>query len=166
MSNPKGKSSVQLAADLGITQKSAWHLSHRIRRVLEEGCLPNIDGPIEVDETYIGGKERNRHADRSTPERRSRRSGSWTAPAARPSPCPSMRSPRASPRPSCGRAPKPGWRSTPTAPASMTRLPHWAMTITGVIHTIGECVRDGITTNQVENFWLGLKRFYIGTHHW
>ena len=44
VANPKGRSSVQLAADLGITQKSAWHVSHRIRAALSEGALPGFDG--------------------------------------------------------------------------------------------------------------------------
>lgn len=62
VSNPKGRSSVQLAADLGITQKSAWHLAHRIRRALEAGDLPGFVGPVQVDETYVGGRVSNKHA--------------------------------------------------------------------------------------------------------
>ena len=49
---------MQLAADLGVTQKTAWHLAHRIRQALAEGGLPGFDGPVEADETYIGGKAR------------------------------------------------------------------------------------------------------------
>ena len=45
VSNPKGRSSVQLAADLGITQKSAWHVGHRIREGLASGSLPGFEGP-------------------------------------------------------------------------------------------------------------------------
>ena len=52
----KGISSLQLSKELGITQKSAWFLGHRLR----EACgkdLQILSGVVEVDETYIGGKE-------------------------------------------------------------------------------------------------------------
>ena len=60
--NLKDVSSMKLHRDLGITQKTAWHLAHRIRKAWEtdKGLFA---GPVEVDETYIGGKERNKHAD-------------------------------------------------------------------------------------------------------
>lgn len=59
----KGISSVQLALDLGITQKTAWFVLHRVREMLKEKA-PQMLGEnnmVEVDETYIGGNNKNRH---------------------------------------------------------------------------------------------------------
>lgn len=59
----KGISSVQLAIDLGITQKSAWFVLHRVREMLKDKA-PQMLGEnkiVEADEAYIGGKEKNKH---------------------------------------------------------------------------------------------------------
>ena len=61
--NLKGVSSMKLHRDLGITQKSAWHLMHRMRKAYELG-LPLFAGPVEADETYVGGLEKNKHGDK------------------------------------------------------------------------------------------------------
>ena len=58
----KGVASTKLARDLGISQKSAWHLGHRIRAAFANGRDRLMLGPIEVHETYIGGKAKNQHA--------------------------------------------------------------------------------------------------------
>jgi len=59
----KGISSHELGRKLGITQKSAWFLAHRIRKAMEAGGeLPRMKGPVEVDETFVGGKYRNMHS--------------------------------------------------------------------------------------------------------
>jgi len=56
-----GISSCEVARDLGITQKSAWHLMHRVRRAMYTGTIEKLSGHVEVDETFIGGKARNMH---------------------------------------------------------------------------------------------------------
>ncbi len=57
-----GISSCELARDLGVTQKTAWFMEHRIRHAMHPGSLNNkLWGQVEVDETFIGGKARNMH---------------------------------------------------------------------------------------------------------
>lgn len=56
-----GISSCEIARDLGITQKSAWHMAHRIRYALHHGSFEKLSGEVEADETFIGGKARNMH---------------------------------------------------------------------------------------------------------
>jgi transposase-like protein len=65
MASKKGVSSLQLHRMLGIGKKSAWFMAHRIRESLRDTTIPGdqlggIGKPVEIDETYIGGKSRNR----------------------------------------------------------------------------------------------------------
>lgn len=62
----KGCSSVNLAQLTGITQKTAWFVLCRIRETMKDGSPSLLPGPVEVDEAYIGGAERNKHADKRT----------------------------------------------------------------------------------------------------
>src|SRR5438132_228976 len=57
-----GISSYEVARDLGISQKSAWHMMHRIRFALHQGSFEMASGHVGADETFIGGKARNMHA--------------------------------------------------------------------------------------------------------
>jgi transposase-like protein len=57
----KGISSLQLAKEIGITQKSAWFVLHRIREACGGPKLTKLKGIVELDECFIGGKERNKH---------------------------------------------------------------------------------------------------------
>jgi transposase-like protein len=62
-----GVSSYELARDLGVTQKTAWFMLHRIREAMRTGTFLKMGGngsPIEMDETFIGGKPKNMHADK------------------------------------------------------------------------------------------------------
>ena len=61
--NLKGVSSMKLHRDLGITQRSAWFLAHRLREAWKDQGS-QFAGPIEVDETFIGGKEKNKHSNK------------------------------------------------------------------------------------------------------
>lgn len=56
-----GISSYEIHRALGITQKSAWFLLHRIRKAMQTGTFSKLMGNVEVDETFIGGKARNMH---------------------------------------------------------------------------------------------------------
>lgn len=58
----KGISSIQLAEQLQVTQKTAWFLNHRIREMYKETAPEMLTGIIEADETFVGGKNKNRHA--------------------------------------------------------------------------------------------------------
>ena len=62
-----GISSYEVGKAIGVTQRSAWFMMHRIRTAVQESSfvkLPNSGAPVEVDETFIGGKARNMHASR------------------------------------------------------------------------------------------------------
>ena len=174
VANPKGRSSVQLAADLGVTQQTAWHLAHRIRAMLAEGGMPGFAGPVEVDETFIGGKAKNMHA-------KTRRQRIHGRGAADKIPVVGVKD-RATSRVAAVPVHE---VSTATATATATAMvaattrpgadvftdgsrfydPLAAMGFrhARVIHSVGEYVRGNVSTNGVENYWSLLKRAYIGT---
>ncbi|MBI3232932.1 MAG: IS1595 family transposase [Bacteroidetes bacterium] len=60
----KGISSCQLAEDLGVTQKTAWFMTQRIREMFKTGEVKKFETAVEIDETYVGGK--SEHQGRST----------------------------------------------------------------------------------------------------
>ena len=63
-SHKKGISSVQLSKEIDVTQKTAWFMLHRIRKCFGVDHDHKMDGVVEVDETFVGGKNKNRHADK------------------------------------------------------------------------------------------------------
>lgn len=57
----KGMSSIELASFIGVTQKTAWFMTHRIRKAFKQDYKEKFDGEVELDETFVGGKNKNRH---------------------------------------------------------------------------------------------------------
>lgn len=64
LSHKRGVSSCQLARDLGITQKTAWNMLHKIRQYMTKENNHILSGEVEIDETFVGGKNKNRHKDK------------------------------------------------------------------------------------------------------
>ena len=62
----KGVSSCQLSRDLGITQKTAWFILHKVRTLYQQYDSISLEGEVECDEMYLGGREKNKHKSKKT----------------------------------------------------------------------------------------------------
>lgn len=60
----KGTPALQIARDIGVTAKTAWFMIHRIRAAVEDSSPAEFEGTVCADETFVGGKNKNRHADK------------------------------------------------------------------------------------------------------
>lgn len=64
LSHKRGVSSCQLARDLGVTQKTAWNMLHKLRLYMGFKNEDSLNYEVEIDETFVGGKNKNRHKDK------------------------------------------------------------------------------------------------------
>ncbi len=168
--NKKGISSIQLAAQIGATQKTAWFMDHRIRKAMKQN-KGQLFGTIEVDETYVGGRERNKHRNKRTPHTQGRNVKTKT--------------------PVVGLIQRGGEvRANVVKDVKMRTIEQQIVEHVkigskiytddfrsyGKIHKLyphkfvrhgrGEYVRKGgVHSNGAESFWAVFKRGYVGTYH-
>ena len=165
--NLKGISSMKLHRELGITQKSAWHLAHRLREALTETAPASFAGPVEADETFVGGKAKNMHA-----KQRKQLTGRGGADKVAVAGVKDRETKqvRVAVVSQCDGLTLKGFVTAHAADGAAVYADE-ATAYSGlanreaVAHGAGEYIRGQVGINGMESFWSMLKRGYVGVFH-
>ena len=169
-SHKKGISSHQLAKDLGVTQKTAWFMLHRLRQSFTDIEPKILTGVVSVDETFVGGKNKNRHADKKKIGGQGGNSEDKTIVMGAMSAAGSVVTDIIVDRLSetmteaVGRMVKKGSIIVTDEHRGYYKIKADYFHIS-VNHDAGAYVNGAFTTNNIEGFWSLLKRGIIGIYH-
>ena len=165
----KGISSMKLHRDIGVSQKTAWHMLQRIRKAFDDS--DGDDGPVEFDEIYVGGKAKNMHAHQWA-KLTGRGGADKTAVVGAKDH--GTNQVRVRVVAATDSSTLHGFVYAHAAPGATVytdearvyqSLPALFYRHESVKHSVGEFVRDMAHTNGLESFWSMLKRGYIGIYH-
>ena len=164
----KGAASMKVYRELGITQKTAWFLTQRIREGFMDGAARPMIGPVEADETYVGGKRRNMHA-----FKRKQLEGRGAAGKAAVVGVKDRASNKVSAKAveRTDAATLQGFIAAKADPGAVVYTDDSRayrgipFTHGSVKHSVGEYVNGQAHTNGIESFWSLMKRGYKGIYH-